>query len=108
MDKLGIPQERMAERLGLTRDIIRDHLGKIPELENPPNADLKRNFQVDKIAEKFGWPEPLVLNLALQNKTDQERFKILKWGFRTWNDWSFNDCDKRFGDDWPGRILHGQ
>jgi len=26
------------------------------------------------------------------------------WGLRTWDQWEWNDCDKRFGDDWPGRI----
>jgi len=25
-------------------------------------------------------------------------------GLRTWDQWEWNDCDKRFGDDWPGRI----
>ena len=23
---------------------------------------------------------------------------------RTWDQWNFNECDERFGDDWPGRI----
>ena len=22
----------------------------------------------------------------------------------TWDQWNFNECDERFGDDWPGRI----
>lgn len=35
---------------------------------------------------------------------DQERFKALNWGLRTWDNWNFNDVDNRFGDDWPGRI----
>ena len=39
-----------------------------------------------------------------QKKTDQERFKDLNWGLRTWDHWYFNDVDHRFGDDWPGRI----
>jgi len=44
MNYLGIPQERIALRLGQTRDIIRDHLGKKAELPKSPNADLKRGF----------------------------------------------------------------
>jgi len=50
----------------------------------------------DRIAER--------LCLALEGKDDQDRFRELGWGLRTWDQWNFNDCDKRFGDDWPGRI----
>jgi DNA modification methylase len=46
----------------------------------------------------------MVWALALEDKEDQDRFKELDWGLRTWDQWDFNDCDKRFGDDWPGRI----
>jgi hypothetical protein len=42
--------------------------------------------------------------VVLQEKTDRERFKALNWGLRTWDNWNFNDVDKRFGDNWPGRI----
>jgi len=49
-------------------------------------------------------PQALVWSVILQEKTDQERFKDLNWGLRTWDNWYFNDVDHRFGDDWPGRI----
>jgi hypothetical protein len=39
--------------------------------------------------------------IRLQGKTDQEKFKDLGWGLRTWDQWYFNECDDRFGDDWP-------
>ncbi len=104
MNYLGIPQERIALRLGQTRDIIRDHLGKKAELPKSPNADLKRGFTVPQVAEKHGWTEPLVWSIALEGKDDLDRFKALNWGLRTWDLWNWNDCDKRFGDDWPGRI----
>ena len=59
--------------------------------------------------------------LRLEGKTDQEKFKELGWGLRTWDQWNFNEClprkihandsesvfhwgDMRFEDDWPGRI----
>jgi hypothetical protein len=32
------------------------------------------------------------------------RLNRLGWGLRTWDQWYFNDCDDRFGTDWPGRI----
>jgi len=73
-------------------------------LPNPLNSDLKQGFTVPQVAEKHGWPEPLVWSLALEGKEDLERFRELKWGIRTSDLWSWNDCDKRFGHDWPGRI----
>jgi hypothetical protein len=46
MNRLGIPQARIAKRLGQTRDIIRDHLGIMPTLAKSPNSDLTRGFTV--------------------------------------------------------------
>ncbi len=37
---------------------------------------------MDQVAEKYGWPEPLVWSLALEGKADLERFKALDWGLR--------------------------
>jgi len=76
----------------------------MPIWANPINSDLKRGFTVPQVAEKHGWPVPLVWSLALEGKEDLERFRELKWGLRTWDLWNWNDCDKRFGDNWPGRI----
>ena len=47
---------------------------------------------------------PLVLSIALEGKDDKDRFKALGWGLRAWDNWYFNDLDRRFGDDWPGQI----
>jgi len=104
MNRVGISQERIAQRLGQTRDIIRMHLGKMPLLAKSPNTDLSKGFTVPQVAEKHGWAEPLVWSIALEGKSDLDRFKALNWGLRTWDLWNWNDCDKRFGDDWPGRI----
>jgi hypothetical protein len=102
-------------RLGLNQKTIHNHLGNLATLPNLLNVDLSRGFTVAQVAEKHGWPEPMVWSLALEGKTDHDRFKALGWGFRTWDQWEFNDCDNRFGDDWPGPIparksnpLHGR
>jgi hypothetical protein len=42
--------------------------------------------------------------LRLTGIHDRDKFKALDWGLRTWDQWQFNDCDDRFGSDWPGRI----
>ena len=104
MNRLGIPQDRIADRLGQIRETIRNHLAKMATLPNQPNADLSRGFTVAQVAENHGWTEPMVWSLALEGREDIERFKELGWGLRTWDQWEWNDCDKRFGDDWPGRI----
>jgi len=104
MNRLGIPQERIAMRLGETRDVIRSHLGEMPIMAKSPNTDLSQGLTIPQVAAKHGWTEPMLWSLVLEGKSDQTRFKDLGWGLRTWDLWNFNDCDPRFGDDWPGRI----
>ena len=104
MNQLGIPQDRIAKKMGVNQASIHNHLLKMAALPNLINADLKRGFTVPQVVEKHGWTDPMVWSQALKDKDDQERFKELGWGLRTWDLWEWNDCDKRFGDDWPGRI----
>ncbi len=104
MHRLGFPQDRIAKRMGVNQKTIHNHLGEMPELAFLLNADLSKGFTVPQVAEKHGWAEPLVWSIALEGKDDLERFKALNWGLRTWDLWNWNDCDRRFGDDWPGRI----
>ena len=104
MNSLGIPQDRIAKRSRVNQASIHNHLLKMPALANLINSDLKKGFTVFQVAEKHGWTEPMVWSLAIEGKEDLRRFKELGWGLRTWDQWEWNDCDKRFGDDWPGRI----
>jgi len=104
LNRLGISQERIAMRFDALQRTISNHLAKMPELANLLNTDLSRGFTVAQVAEKHGWTDPMVWSLSLEGKDDLERFKELNWGLRTWDLWNWNDCDKRFGDDWPGRI----
>jgi hypothetical protein len=48
--------------------------------------------------------EPIHLQEHLDGKDDLPKCKELQWGIRTWDNWKRTDCDKRFGDEWPGRI----
>ena len=104
MNRLGIPQKRIAMCFGIVQATIHNHLSEMPRLAILINTDLSKGFTVPQVAEKHGWPEPLVWSIALEDKDDIQRFKSLNWGLRTWDLWNWNDCDKRFGDDWPGRI----
>jgi ParB-like chromosome segregation protein Spo0J len=104
MQKLGVPQERISKRLDLPQKTISDHLARLATLPNPLNSELEKGFTVSQTAEKHGWPEPMVWSNKLKHMDDAAKCKELQWGLRTWDDWKWTDCDKRFGDDWPGRI----
>ncbi len=92
INRLHIPQERMASRLGVQQQTISMHLQKMPVLAKLVNTDLSKGFTVSQVAEKHGWAEPLVWSLALEGKEDLQRFKALNWGLRTWDLWNWNDC----------------
>jgi hypothetical protein len=75
-----------------------------PDLVRTVRSAMKRGKMVSRIAKEIKCPEPLIWSMVLEGKDDLERFRELNWGIRTWDLWTWNDCDKRFGDDWPGRI----
>lgn len=54
---MGIPQERIAQRLGIpgiTERFVQTHLPRFSELKNGVNSQLERGFGVNTIAEKLG------------------------------------------------------
>jgi len=63
MNHLGIPQDRVAKRLGIDQKTIHNHLSKMPVLANLINADLSQGFTVSHVAQKHGWTEPMVWSL---------------------------------------------
>ncbi len=103
MSRLGIPVERIAALLKINRKTAKKY-SENPRLIRAIKKSLKKGHACHKVAEEHGCSEPLVWSIALEGKSDQERFKSLGWGLRTWDHWYFNDIDQRFGDDWPGQI----
>ena len=79
----------------------------MPTLAKWVNRDLRvtvrlaKGFTIPLVAQKHGWPEPMVWSQALNKKDDQTRFKDLNWGIRTWDLWYFKknrlDCVKILG-----------
>ncbi len=104
MNKLGLPQDRISKRFNITQQAISSYLQKMPMMAKLVNSDLKKGFTVPQVAEKHGWPEYLVWSLKLEEEDDLGKCRELQWGVRTWDDWKWTDCDRRFGDEWPGRI----
>jgi hypothetical protein len=83
--------------------------GRIAQIINNANICeinnlLSKGHTMEYIAAHFQMDLALAWAIRLQGKTDQEKFRELGWGLRTWDQWSFNECDDRFGDDWPGAI----
>ena len=52
MNSLGIPQDRIAKRVGVNQASIHNHLLKMATLPNLINADLERGLTVAQVAEK--------------------------------------------------------
>jgi transposase len=102
LDRLGWAQDEIASAVGLSQNRISEIIGNT----NFGNFDnlLDQGRSMDYIAKHYSMDLALAWGLRLDDQTDQERFKALEWGSRTWDDWRFNACDERFGDDWPGRI----
>jgi len=103
MNSLGIPEERIAPLLKINHKTVKKH-AENPRLLRSIKKSLGKGPAIHEVAKELGCPEPLVWSVALEGKSDQERFKALNWGLRAWDLWNFNDVDKRFGDDWPGQI----
>ena len=57
---IGVPKERISDRLDLNRNTIRDYLAKKETFPNEPNIDFKKGFTVAQVTEKQGWPESLL------------------------------------------------
>ena len=67
MGLLGIPQERIAQRLGVTQRIVESHLHKSSELKSGVNSQLERGFGVNTIAEKLGMERETVGKHLVKN-----------------------------------------
>jgi plasmid maintenance system antidote protein VapI len=102
LSRLGWTQGKIAEITGMTQ-------GRVAQIINNANLCeinnlLSQGHNMEYIAAHYQMDLALTWAIRLQGMTDQEKFKELGWGLRTWDQWNFNDCDERFGDDWPGRI----
>ena len=103
MNRLGIPLGVIAAALQIKLNTATRYC-KNSQLFQAVRESLADGLSVSEAAKQHGFPEPLVWSFALEGMDDAQRFKALDWGLRTWDVWNWNDCDNRFGDDWPGRI----
>ena len=103
MSRLGIPVEIIASNLRINWKTAQKY-GQDTGLFETVRKSLGDGLSVPIVTKKHALPEPLVWSVALEGKNDQDRFDALGWKIRPWDYWYWNNCDRRFGDDWPGRI----
>jgi DNA-binding XRE family transcriptional regulator len=97
LNRLGWTQEQIADVVGVNQQ-------RVSQITNNANFSEIGNLvfhgrDMDYIARHYHMDLALAWALRLEGKTDQEKFKELGWGLRTWDQWNFNECDERFGDD---------
>ncbi|ACN15619.1 hypothetical protein HRM2_25250 [Desulforapulum autotrophicum HRM2] len=102
LSRLGWIQEKISDVMGVSQNRISEIIGNTI-FGNFDNL-IAQGHDMEYIARHFQMDLSLAWALRLTGKKDQEKFKALGWGLRTWDQWSFNECDQRFGEDWPGRI----
>lgn len=97
MHRLGIPIDRIAQCLSVLQQTISNHSPILATLPDSVNTDLSNGFtvafegfSVPDVAEKHGWPRPLIWSVSLEGKDDLQRSKSLNWGLRTWDLWNWN------------------
>ncbi|NQU03344.1 MAG: hypothetical protein HQ589_04270 [Syntrophaceae bacterium] len=93
MSRLGWSQEKISVTVGLSQNRVSEIIGNT----NFGNIDtlLSQGHDMDYIARHYNMDVPLAWALRLEGKTDQEKFKELGWGLRTWDQWNFNECLSR-------------
>jgi len=84
-------------RSRVTEIVEKANFGEIDNL-------LTQGRDMAYIADHYQMDLALAWAVRVEGKTEQEGFKELDWGLRTWDVWNFNKCDEQFGDNWPGRI----
>jgi len=88
LSRLGWTQGKISDTIGLSQNRVSEIIGNT----NFGNIDnlLSQGRSMYYIARHYHMDLPLVWTLLLEGKTDQEKFKELGWGLRTWDQWNFN------------------
>ena len=100
--RLGWAQQSIADLLAISQKTVSNVSNNV-KFDNITNL-IGQGRDMNYIAQHHNIDVPLAWGIRMDNKEDHPRFEDLEWGLRTWDYWNWNDCDERFGDDWPGRI----
>ncbi|MGD9158549.1 MAG: ParB/RepB/Spo0J family partition protein [Desulfobacteraceae bacterium] len=103
LNRLGYSGKKIASLLSINRKTVMSYIQK-KKTANRMKKAVKAGKTVSQAAIENRCPLAPAWSIALEHIDDMERFRLLGWGLRTWDYWFYNDVDKRFGDNWPGRI----
>jgi len=101
MNRLGIPQDRIANRLGVKQASIHNHLSKMPVLAKSNKCRFVLGVYCGAGGTKAWLDRTDGLVPGPGRKDDLKKFKELGWGLRAWDQWEFNACDKDLGMNGP-------
>ena len=85
MKSLGIPNDRIVNRLNIPKRTLVNKNSRLTERLKPIKDDISKGFAVPQIADKYSFTEPMIWSMVLEGKDDIYRFKKLKWGIQTWD-----------------------
>ena len=91
MCRLSIPIDIIASRLKIDWKTAKKYSQDGALLRSIRDA-LGNGLSVPAAAIKLAVPEPLVWAIALEGKSDKDRFDALGWKIRTWDYWYWNKC----------------
>ena len=91
MNRLGIPLEIIASILKINWRTAKRYSQDGALLRSIRDA-LGNGLSVSAAAIKLTIPEPLVWAIALEGKSDKDRFDALGWKIRPWDYWFWNKC----------------
>jgi len=103
LNRLGYSGKKISSLLCINRKTVMAYI-QMKKTANRVKKAIKAGKTVNQVALENNCPLAAAWSIALENREDMDRFRLLGWGLRTWDYWFYNDVDKRFGDDWPGRI----
>lgn len=99
MTYLGIPKQRVQDRLGITRTELDHALAEAEILKAEIRTQVEAGEkEISAIAQEFHCSEPLVWFILLEGKGDLDRFDILGWKPSIESDWPWKNSIAGFGD----------
>ncbi len=93
LSRLGWSQEKISETVGINQQRI-SQITNNAKFGNIGNL-LSLGHDMEYIARHYNMDLPLTWAFRLEGKTDQEKFRKLGWGLRTWDQWNSNECLSR-------------
>jgi len=101
---LGWTQDEISEKMGVSRDVVRNFVGDFSDLKKSPKNLLTEGHPHGEVSKRQSMPIQLVWAIDLEGHSDKERMSKLDMNIQPYDVWNFPTCHELFGDKHPGRI----